>query len=188
MPSYIPNSTRLGSTMIMRTSSGVALYMIDMIIELIMTLLPEPVDPAIKQVGHGFERCHANPAVDILAERNGQVRMRLAELVGFQHLPQRNQFAPGVGNLDAHRRLAGNALDQDRFRLQPQAQIFGEVNNAAVLHPGVGLEFESRDHRTRIDLHHVAEHVELFELALDLRGDVFQFLLVIGVAPGDLVQ
>ena len=34
--------------MISRTSSGVALYRIAMIIELIITLLPDPVDPAIK--------------------------------------------------------------------------------------------------------------------------------------------
>ena len=51
MPSYIPNSTRLGSTMIRRTSSGVALYRIPMIMELIMTLLPDPVDPAISKCG-----------------------------------------------------------------------------------------------------------------------------------------
>ncbi len=93
--------------------------------------------------------------------------MRLLELVRFDHLPQRDHFALGVRNLDAHRRLAGNALDQDRFRLQAQAQIFREIRDAAVFDAGVGLEFERRDHRARIDLHHVAEHVELFELRLD---------------------
>ena len=51
MPSYMPSSTRLGSTMIRRTSSGVALYRIAMIMELIMTLLPEPVEPAISRCG-----------------------------------------------------------------------------------------------------------------------------------------
>ena len=51
MPSYIPSSTRLGSTMIMRTSSGVDLYSIDMMSELIITLLPDPVEPAISRCG-----------------------------------------------------------------------------------------------------------------------------------------
>ena len=37
--------------MIRRTSSGVDLYRIDMIMELIITLLPEPVEPAISRCG-----------------------------------------------------------------------------------------------------------------------------------------
>ncbi len=35
--------------MIMRTCCGVALYRIDMISELSITLLPDPVDPAISR-------------------------------------------------------------------------------------------------------------------------------------------
>ena len=37
--------------MIMRTSSGVALYKNDMIIAFNITLLPDPVEPAIKRCG-----------------------------------------------------------------------------------------------------------------------------------------
>ena len=37
--------------MIMRTWCGVALYRIDMISELSITLLPDPVDPAISRCG-----------------------------------------------------------------------------------------------------------------------------------------
>ena len=64
--------------MIRRTSSGVALYRIDMIMELIMTLLPEPVEPAISRCGMASSARHADAAVDVLAERNGQVRVRAA--------------------------------------------------------------------------------------------------------------
>ena len=135
-----------------------------------------------QQVRHGFERGHADAAVDVLAQRDGQARVRLRELVGFEHLAQRDQLAPRVGHFDAHGGLAGNALDQDRFGLQAQAQIFGEGGDAAVLDAGLGLELEGGDHRAGVDLHHVAQHVELFELRLDARGGVLEFLLVVGAA------
>src|ERR1039457_3355912 len=51
MPSYRPNSTRLGSTRIMRTCSGVDLKSTDMIIALMATDLPEPVEPAMRMWG-----------------------------------------------------------------------------------------------------------------------------------------
>src|ERR1700760_3584832 len=51
MPSYMPSSTRLGSTRIMRTCSGVALNNTDMIIALMATDLPLPVEPAINTWG-----------------------------------------------------------------------------------------------------------------------------------------
>ena len=41
----------LGTLHAVRTSAGVDLYRIDMIIELIITLLPDPVDPAISRCG-----------------------------------------------------------------------------------------------------------------------------------------
>ena len=51
IPSYIPSSTRFGSTRIMRTCSGVLLNSTLMIIALIATDLPEPVEPAISTCG-----------------------------------------------------------------------------------------------------------------------------------------
>src|SRR5574341_477139 len=50
-PSYMPSSSRLGSTRIRRTCSGVALYRMDMIMALMVTLLPEPVEPAMSRWG-----------------------------------------------------------------------------------------------------------------------------------------
>jgi len=51
MPSYWLSSTRLGSTRIMRTSSGVARTMIEVIIEFTKLDLPEPVAPATSRCG-----------------------------------------------------------------------------------------------------------------------------------------
>ena len=50
--------------------------------------------------------------------------------------------------------------------------------DAAVLDAGVGFEFKSCDDGTGVDLDNVAQDVELFELGLDLGGDVFQFLAI----------
>ena len=51
MPLYIPSSTILGSTMMRRTSSGVALYSRETMRELVHTDLPEPVVPAMSRWG-----------------------------------------------------------------------------------------------------------------------------------------
>ena len=51
MSSYRPSSSRLGSTITSFSSSGEALYIMEMIIELMKTLLPVPVAPAISRCG-----------------------------------------------------------------------------------------------------------------------------------------
>ena len=43
------SSTRFGSIMMKRTSSGVAFIMIPLMIEFMQTLLPDPVAPAISR-------------------------------------------------------------------------------------------------------------------------------------------
>ena len=123
MPSYMPSSTRLGSTMIRRTSSGVALYRIDMIMELIMTLLPDPVEPAISRCG--MDSSAATRMRPLMSLPSGIVRCECEprELVRLQHLPQRDHLAARVRHFDADGRLAGDALDQDRFGLQAEAQV-----------------------------------------------------------------
>ena len=51
IPLYTDNSTTLGSTITNLTSLGFALYIMLVIIVLIHTLLPDPVEPAIKTCG-----------------------------------------------------------------------------------------------------------------------------------------
>ena len=51
IPLYTPSSTTFGSIMRKRTSSGVLLYSMLMIMELMQTDLPEPVVPAISRWG-----------------------------------------------------------------------------------------------------------------------------------------
>ena len=51
MPSYLVNSTILGSIMMKRTSSGDALNSMLMMMECTNMLLPEPVVPAMRMCG-----------------------------------------------------------------------------------------------------------------------------------------
>ena len=51
MSSYIPSSSRFGSTMISRTSSGVARKRMLESMALTLTDLPVPVEPAISRCG-----------------------------------------------------------------------------------------------------------------------------------------
>ena len=51
MPSYAVSSTRLGSTSTIRTSSGVARTMTEVIRQLMQEDLPDPVAPATRTCG-----------------------------------------------------------------------------------------------------------------------------------------
>ena len=102
-----------------------------------------------QQVRHLRQIGGANAADQVLAERKRQLRRRMRELRRFDHLAQRDRFAVRVGHFDADRRFAGNALDQDRFGAQRQAQIVGQPGDAAVLDARFGLEFVGGDHRAR---------------------------------------
>ncbi|CAM5713176.1 hypothetical protein STENM223S_09406 [Streptomyces tendae] len=57
MPSYAVSSTRLGSTRIIRTSSGVARIMTEVIRQLMQDDLPEPVAPATSMCGIFASEC-----------------------------------------------------------------------------------------------------------------------------------
>ena len=71
---------------------------------------------------------------------------------------------------------------------RPRHRSSRERGDAAVLDARLRLEFEGRHHRSGIDLHHRAEHVELFELRFDAHRDILQFLLVVGIAALAFVE
>ena len=102
----------------------------------------------------------------------------MAEFRRLDNVAQRDRFAVRVGNFDADRGFAGDALDQDGFGAQRQAEIVAKAGDAAVFDSGLGLEFESGDHRPGIDLRDVPADVELRALLFDGAGALFQFALV----------
>ena len=135
--------------MIMRTSSGVDLYRIDMISELIMTLLPEPVDPAIRACGMVSSAATLmRPLMSLPMEMvrcEGELWNSSDSRICRRAITSRLVFGTSMPD----RRLARNALDQDGFGLQSQAEVFGQIRDPAVLDAGFRLEFESSDYRAR---------------------------------------
>ena len=84
----------------------------------------------------------------------------------------------GIRNLDADRRLAGDAFDQHRLGLHGEAQIVGQAGHLAVLHAGVRLELERRDDRPGMDLDDRALDGELAALLLEQPRRFHQLALV----------
>ena len=93
-----------------------------MIIEFSMTLLPDPVDPAISRCGmDSSDATRMRPLMSLpsgMVSGEGEPR----EFLGFENLAQADHFAARVRHFDADGRLAGDALDQDRFGLQAEAR------------------------------------------------------------------
>src|SRR6266705_3871343 len=131
-----------------------------------------------EQVRHGGQFRHANPPVQVTPHGQGQLAWGVNELRGFDDFTQRDRLAPIVWDFDADGRLAGNALDQDGFGLQGQAQIFGEANDPAVLDAGFRLEFERGDNAAWVDLRDAALHVKFLAFGFDGTRALLQFLFV----------
>src|SRR6476659_3747600 len=113
--------------------------------------------------------------------------MRVLEFVRFDDLAQADDLAARVRNFDAHGRLARNTLDQDRFRLKPEAEVFRKSRDAAVFNTGFGLELEGGDDGSGIDLHDRSQDVEFLKLCFYADSDVIQLLLVILAASLRLI-
>src|SRR5262249_48472990 len=93
--------------------------------------------------------------------RERQLGGGAAKRVRLDHLAQRDRLALGVGDLDTHRRLAGEAVDPDRLGLDPQTEIVDEVRDLRVLDPRVRLELGRGHDRPWMDLADAAVNVEL---------------------------
>ena len=153
--------------MINRTSSGEARNRMLDSIALTLTDLPVPVEPGNQQVRHGRQVADERLAVNGLAERQRQLGGRAPVGVRLEQLAQGDLLAIGVGNLDADRRLAGDAIDQHRLGLHGEAQVVGESGDLAVLDAGVRLELVGRDDRAGVDLDDRALDRELAALLLE---------------------
>ena len=132
-----------------------------MIMALMATLLPAPVEPAISRCGMPARSAVTMRPLMSLPSASVSFDLVPMNSCGLDVLAQPDDFALAVRNLDADRRLARHALDQNALGFQRQAQIVGEVGDAAVLDAGFGLVLERRDHRAGIDLRDLSVHVEL---------------------------
>ena len=141
-----------------------------------------------QQVRHGVEVGGDDAAVDVLAHGQRELRLRAEKFLRLDDLAQPDGLALMVGHLDADRRLAGHALDQDALGAQGQAEVVAQAGDAAVLDAGLGLELEGGDDGAGIDLHHLAADVELGALFRQHLRQVLQLYFVDGAVLVGTVQ
>ena len=177
MPSYMPSSTRLGSTRIMRTCSGVDLKSTLMIMALMATDLPEPVEPAMSTCGMAARSAVTMRPLMSLPSAMASLDLDLRERLALDHVAQPDGLAVVVGDLDADGGFAGHALDQDGLGGHGEAEVVGETGDARVLDAGVGTELEGGDDGAGIDLRDLAIDAELGALLHQGAGFVAQGLL-----------
>ena len=134
--------------------------------------------PGNQQVRHGRKFRHADPSVQVPSHGQRQLARRIHELRRFDNFPQCNRLALVVRDFDANGRFAWDALDQNGFGLQREAQILRQPDNPAVLDARVRLEFECRDDWPGIDLRHAALDVKFQALCFNRACPLFQLFFI----------
>ncbi len=114
-----------------------------------------------EHVRHGGEVGGDDAAVDVFAERDGELALALGEGLALDDVAQPDGFAVVVGHLDADGGFAGHALDEDGFGGHGEAEVVGQAGDAGVLDAGVGAELERGDDGAGIDLGDLAVDAEL---------------------------
>src|ERR1700688_825179 len=153
---------------------------------------------------HGRQIGHADSSVQISPHGQRELARGIDELRRFDNFAQGDGLARQVRYFDADGGFAWDALNQNRFGFQREAQIFGQANDAAVFDARFGFEFERRNHWTGVDLSYAPLYIKLLTLFFNRAGPLFQFCFVqllaafafaqqrdgrqfvIGVAFGDL--
>ena len=123
-----------------------------MIIALSMTLLPDPVEPAISRCGIvSSDATLMRPLISLpsaIVRRDGDSWNSFDSRISRRLMTSRLVFGTSMPTVG----LPGMPFDQDRFGLQAEAEILGQRRNAAVLDARFRLEFEGRDHGAGVDL------------------------------------
>ena len=132
-----------------------------MIMALIATDFPEPVDPGDENVRHAGEIGSDDAAIDVFAKSDGEPRLALREALALDYVAEPDGLALGVRDLDADGALAGHAFDEDGFGGHGEAEIVGETGDAGDLDAGLGAELEGGDDGAGIDLRDLAVDGEL---------------------------
>ena len=152
-----------------------------MIMALMATDLPEPVEPAMRT--WGMEARSAVTMRPLMSLPMARVRRDLALCEGLRlhDVAQVDGFALVVGNLDADGAFAGHALDEDAFGAHGEAEVVGQAGDARVFDAGFGLELVGGDHGAGVDLDHLAAHVELGAFLHQDAGFFAQLVLADGL-------
>ena len=143
-----------------RTSSGVALYKIEVIMQLSATLLPDPVAPAMSRCG--IRSRSVTKGFPLISFPKAKVSLDgdLTKHIRFDELAEHDEFAMAVGDFNADGRFSGNPVNANGFGLDAKAQVIHQPGNSGIFDAGVRLEFEGRHHRSGMDLRDAAVYVK----------------------------
>ena len=107
-------------------------------------------------------------ADDVLAEAHRQLRRGVVVDLRAEDLRQPDRLALRVRQLERHRRLARDRLDDaDADQAQRARQVLREVDDLRALHAGGRLDLVARDHRARRRRDHAHLDAEVLQLLLD---------------------
>ena len=126
MPAKAESSTRFGSIITNRTSSGVACIMMPAMMAFMQTLLPVPVAPAMSRCGIFRQVRDDGVSRDALAQGERQFRLdrQIAEFLRFHDVAHRHDGRAVVGHLDSDNGAARyRRLDTQAWRRQRQSQV-----------------------------------------------------------------
>src|SRR6202166_5407170 len=94
---------------------------------------------------HGRQIGHADSSVQISPHGQRELARGIDELRRVDNFAQGDGLARQVRYFDTDGGFAWDALNQNRFGFQREAQIFGQADDAAGFDARFGFEFERRD-------------------------------------------
>ena len=123
---------------------------------------------ADQQVRHAGEVGDDRIAADVLAEHERERRRHVVVGLRLDDFAERDHLARLVRDLETHRRLAGNDLDDAHAdRRQRAREVLGEVRDLRDLHARRRPQFEAGDHRARVHFDDFGLDAEIAELEFD---------------------
>ena len=131
-----------------------------------------------QQVRHGGKVGHDRLARDVLAQDDRQAALVRGIGFGRGTLLQRYGLPVGIGQLDAHHRLARNGGDARADRAHVAGDILRQPDHPAGLHPRRGLQLVHGDHRAGAYGGDLSLDVEIVEHVFQQAGIALQRQLV----------
>ena len=119
-----------------------------------------------EQMRHLREVCEDGLAADVHAEADGQLRLRLEELLVLEDFAKLHPLELLVRHLDADGCLAGDRLDAHGCRGEAQREVVGEIRDLADLNARRRLELVARDGRPVTGIDDLRLDMEVLERLL----------------------
>ena len=120
-------------------------------------------------------------AIDILAQRQRNARLRIAPILGFQQVPHHDLGLDRVGDFDADRTFSGHGRQNvNALGFQRGGDVVVERGNFFQLHTGRWMQFVAGDRRAFGNVAQLDRDLELGQRLLHEPRVGQQFLFGLG--------